>query len=172
MSPLQQIFQQSYFGISRLLVSLCIYMKVGNLCWTSRPLQGAGTQSFWVKRRVTRLLSLPHPSHCNAPSHSWSNVAYSFLPPTSPLLTPPLQGLIHPQPPPYRALCTPTDQRVYHKTLFPQPISRAAGVPWALSSPCVMKRDMCLVVALADPQEAIRLCQQHVSSYTLLSLLG
>lgn len=35
-----------------------------------------------ARARITRPLSLSHPSHCNAPSPTLSNLAYSFLTPT------------------------------------------------------------------------------------------
>ena len=63
-----------------------------------------------VKIRITRHLSFPHSSHCNAPSPTLSNLAYCFLLPTSKGWCP------APQPAPIEALYAPSNQKVYHKT--------------------------------------------------------
>ena len=110
--------------------------KASSRRWNSKPL---------AKTRMTRPLSLPHPSHCNAPSPTLSNLAYSFLPPPGkgmcPFLTLPLQGPYTPQ---------PTSKGII-RLLFAQPVSRSAGVSWDLSSPWAIKIDMTVCPRLALP---------------------
>ena len=79
-----------------------------------------------AQTRMTRPLSLPCPSHCNAPSSTLSDPSYSFLPPTRkgmwPTLHPPLRCLICPQPTSkciVKAPISPTNQQVSKCTLRP-----------------------------------------------------
>ena len=93
-------------------------------CWASRPLQSRRLNSKpLAKIRITRALSSPSPpplSHCNAPSPTLSNLAYSFLPPTRKGM-----GLTR-HPTPIGALYQPTHKCIL-RPLFPQPIRRSVG---------------------------------------------
>ena len=107
--------------------------------WLSCPpafriLLKGGSESVWLQGlfRETELkasgqdkndetLIIAHPSHCNAPSHSLSSLACSFLPPTRKDRWP------TPHTTPIGALYAPTNQQVYLKTpVFPinQRVSR------------------------------------------------
>ena len=92
----------------------------GQVCWTSRSLQGDRTLA---KTRITRPLSLPHTlSYVILPPPHWATwplpgkVSFSCAllgKIYDPLLTIPHRGLIHT---PYTPHTHPTNQQVYHET--------------------------------------------------------
>ena len=105
-----------------------------------------------AKTRITRSLSLPHPSHYNAPSPTSSHLPYPFF---LPLLG---KYVFHSSPGPYRALYAPQPtSRYILRPHIPQPISRSAGVWQDLSSPWVIKTVTTThwVSALPDYQEVV-----------------
>lgn len=113
-----------------------------------------------ARTQITRLLSSPYLSHCNALCPTSNNLAYSFLlllgKVCGPLFTLPLKGSYIP----------PNNQQVYHKTpQFPtnQPVS------WCIMKPLFFlsyknRHDHHSLLALPVHQEVALLHLQHLLS--------
>ena len=126
-SPSWQPSKGQHLGEGRFLERCLLGFKAPSGRLSSKPL---------VKTRITTPLSLPYPPHCNAPSATLSNLAYFSLALLGKvcglLLNLPLQGSCIPQ----------LTSKYILRLLFPQLISRSAGVSWDLPSPRAIKADM------------------------------
>ena len=83
--------------------------KEGGMLDIKVPLRRLNSKSM-AKTRIARSLSLPHHSHCNAPSPTLNHLAYSPLPL-------PTKGMWPtPHPTPIGPFSPPSNQQVYLKT--------------------------------------------------------
>ena len=129
--------------------SLLLDFKAPAREYNSKPL---------AKIRITRPLSSPHTSHCKAPSLTWSNLAYSFLPPTRKGMWPtphlPIRCLISPQSTSKcmgRPHLSSTNQQVGRCVVRPL---LSLLCPWAIKT----DKTTCLEPALPDYQEVSPVC--------------
>ena len=109
------------------------YSRVKGKCWTSSRRENSKPLAT---TRISRPLSLPHPSHCNAPTAPRSNLAYSFLPPS---MRPTSYST------PIKLYKPPANQQVYCKTplsptnqLVSRCIRRSLLSPWATKTDITM----------------------------------